>query len=110
MDIQITARHFRAREEVKQHARDAVGKLARFYDGIVSADVILSYERTVNSVKTAEINLHVYGTTLTGKGKSEEYSKSIEMAIVKLEVQLEKYKARMRSKDKKKVRKLKNKV
>jgi len=110
MQIHFTARHFRAREDIKEFARDAVGKLGRLYDGIVSADVILSYERTLNSVKTAEINLHVYGTTLTGKGKSAEYAKSIDMAIQKLEVQLEKYKAKMRSKDKTKVRRLKEKV
>ncbi len=61
MNIKFTARHFHAHPELKTHAQDAVQKLNRFYDGIVAATVVLSFERKINSVKTAEINLQVYG-------------------------------------------------
>lgn len=110
MDIQFTARRFKAREEVKQRAIDEVKKLGKFYDGIVSADVILSYERGTNSIKTAEINLRVHGSILSAKQKSEEYEKAIDKAVEKLETQLAKYKSKLHQKDKKKVRALKDKV
>ncbi len=106
MDIHFTARRFRARPELKEHAEDAVKKLGKFFDGIIRADIILSYERTTNSVKTAEINLHVYGTVLTAKTKSGEYIKSIDAAVEKLEVQLSKYKSKLHAKNKTKVRQL----
>jgi putative sigma-54 modulation protein len=107
MNIKFTARHFRPRPGVREHAIDQVRKLAKYYDGIVSATVVLSYERATNSVKTAEINLHVYGTVLSATEKSDEYVKSIDAAAEKLTVQLAKYKTRLRAKDKSAVRRIK---
>jgi putative sigma-54 modulation protein len=110
MDTHFTARKFRARTDLKTYAIDAVKKLDKYYDGIVRADVILSYERTTQSVKTAEINLHVYGSTLSAKESSEEFLKSIELAIGKLERQLAKYKTKLRMKNKRTLRKVKQDV
>jgi ribosomal subunit interface protein len=109
MNIKFTARHFRPRPDVKDHALDQVRKLAKFYDGIVSATVVLSFERATNSVKTAEINLHVYGTILSATVKSDDYVKSIDAAAEKLTVQLSKYKTKLRAKDKSAVRKIQEK-
>ena len=110
MNVKFTARHFRPHAEIKEHAVDTVKKLAKFYDGIVSATIVLSFERVTNSVKIAEINLHVHGTTLSAKEKSDEFHKSIDVAAQKLTVQLEKYKTKLRLKDKTRVRKIQEKV
>lgn len=107
MEIHFTARHFHAHDTVKEHAIDSVKKLDRFYDGIRRCDVVLSFERSTNSVKVVEINLHVNRTLLTAVEKSEEFHKSIELAVEKLERQLVKYKTRLQKKDKKKVRQVK---
>ena len=110
MQINFTARRFKAHDDIKQHAIEAVEKLSRHFDGIVHADIILSYERASNSIKTAEINLHVHGVILSAKQKSEDYFKSIDAVTMKLGTQLEKYKTKLRAKDKKKVRALKAKI
>jgi ribosome hibernation promoting factor len=107
MDIHFTARKFKARDHVKVHAIASVKKLDKFYDGIVRSDIILSFERTPNSVKIAEINLHVHGSVLTAKEHSEEFSKSVDLAIEKLERQLTKYKTKLRMKDKRTLRRVK---
>jgi putative sigma-54 modulation protein len=107
MEIHFTARKFKARDEVKTYASDAVMRLDKYYDGIVRADIILSFERTTQSVKTAEINLHVHGATLSATETSEEFNKSIELALVKLERQLAKYKTKLRMKNKKTLRRVK---
>ena len=107
METHFTARKFKAHETIKSHALESVKKLDRFYDGIVRGDVILSYERQTQSVKTAEINLHVYGTHLTAKETSDDFIKSIDLAVTKLEHQLEKYKTKLRGKDKKVLRRTK---
>jgi putative sigma-54 modulation protein len=104
MNIKFTARRFRAHPDIKEHALETVKKLDRFYDGIVSADVILSFERVTKSVKTAEINLHVYGSVLSAKEKSEDFIKSIDATGEKLATQLRKYKTKLRAKDKVKAR------
>jgi putative sigma-54 modulation protein len=107
MNIHFTARRFRAHPTLKEHALDAVKKLARFYDGIVGADIILSYERGTNSIKTAEVNLHVYSTVLSAKEKSDDYVKSIDAVVGKLSVQLSRYKSKLHAKNKGKVRAMK---
>jgi putative sigma-54 modulation protein len=104
MNVKFTARRFRAHPDIKEHALETVKKLDRFYDGIVSADVILSFERVTKSVKTAEINLHVHGSVLSAKEKSEDFIKSIDATGEKLATQLTKYKTKLRAKDKAKVR------
>lgn len=110
MNIKFTARRFRAHDELKDHALESVKKLDKFYDGIVNADIILSYERATKSLKMAEINLHVYGVVLSAKEKSEDYIKSIDAAVTKLTMQLSKYKSKLRGKDKTKVREIQEKV
>ena len=107
MQFHFTARKFRAHATLREHASDAVMRLPKYYDGIVRGDVILGYERSSNSVKWAEVTLHVHGTVLTATEKSEDFAKSIELAIAKLERQLAKYKSKIRLKDKKVLRRMK---
>ena len=109
MDTHFTARKFRARADLKTYALDEVKKLDKFYDGIVRADIILSFEKKTQSVKKAEINLHVFGSMLTATEASEEFPKSIDLAIGKLERQLAKYKTKVRMKDKLRVRSIQEK-
>lgn len=104
MEIHFTARRFRAHPELKARAIEAVKKLDRYYDGIRRCDIILSYHRSTNSIKTAEINLHVNRTILTAEENSEDFFKSIDLAVDKLERQLETYKSKLRAKYKKKLR------
>lgn len=101
MVIHITARHFKAHETLRTYATDSITKLEKYYKDIVSADMVLSYEKSVNSVKTAELHISVYGTVLTALEKSQEFEKSIDAAVEKIARQIKKYKSKQR--DKKKV-------
>ena len=106
MDIKFTARHFKPTENLRDYAQDAVRKLERIYDGSVKSEIILSFERTRNSLKVAEIHLTVYGTLLKAVQKSDDYQKSVDTAVAKLERQLVKYKGKLHEKEKGKVRKI----
>lgn len=110
MDIHFTARRFKAHSDIKQYAVNEVRKLEKLYNGIVRTEVILSYERGTNSVKTSEMHAHVYGTVLTSRAKSDDFVKAIDGAIEKLMVQLKKYKGKLHEKDKSKVRLMQEKV
>ncbi len=110
MDINFTARRFKAHPDIKEYAMEEVKKMDKLYDGILRAEIILSYERGLNSLKTAEINLHVYGATLSAHEKTNDYLKSVNGAIEKLSTQLKKYKSKLREKDKTKVRTIREKV
>lgn len=51
MNIQITARKFKAHDTLKEFIKDEVTSLERFNDEIIDADVILSYLNNQNSIK-----------------------------------------------------------
>jgi ribosomal subunit interface protein len=110
MNIIVTSRHFKAHETLVGYARKSVGKLSRYYDGVIKGEVILSFEKKFKSVKIAEIILSVYRTKLTGVGRSEDFHQSIDAACEKLRAQLTKYKARLHMKDRNTVRRVREKV
>ncbi len=109
MNIKVTSRHFKSHNSLSEYAKNSIEELSHFYDGIIKAEVIFSFEKARNSVKIAELSLTVYGAVLTGIGKSEEFEKSIDLALAKIKTRLKKYKERLHTKDKKGVRKIREK-
>ena len=98
MNIQITARKFKAHDTLKEFIKDEVTSLSRFNDDIIDADVILSYQNNQNSLKKAEIVLNIPGQTLTATDQTEDFKASISSATEKLRRQLETIKSKRASK------------
>ena len=94
MNISITSRKFKARETLKDFINSEVVSLERFYDNILSADVILSYQNTRDSIKSAEIILKIPGMILKAADDSDDYKKSVSSAVEKLTRQLRKMKTK----------------
>jgi putative sigma-54 modulation protein len=98
MKFTFTSRHFRAHETIKKFAANEIEKISRFYDGIMKCEVILSFEKATNSVKTAEVILRINNHhTITAKEKTDDFLASIEGAVDKVAVQLKKYKDKLKS-------------
>ncbi len=97
MNITITARKFKARETLKDHIKDEVNTLLKYNDDIMRADVILSFQNSHDSLKKAEITLHIPGQTLVATEESEEFSKSVTTASEKLSRQLKTLKSKKKS-------------
>lgn len=97
IDTQITARHVEINDRVRQYAEDRTAKLERYYDGIVSAHVILSKDNSPAEKKTAEINIDVYQKRLSADDAADTYEQAINQCVDHLRRQLEKYKAQLRS-------------
>jgi putative sigma-54 modulation protein len=109
MAVTVTSRHFKAHPSLVEYAEKAVEGLGRFYNGIIKGEVILEFERTHNSVKIAEIILSVFNARLTATHESDDFFKSIDGAVEKMETQVKKYKGRLHSKDRGTVRKVREK-
>jgi len=101
MRITITARHFKAPESLKAFVRNEVSRLEKYYDGALSSEVILSWEK-LNQI--AEITLKVSRQNLAAVEKSEEMRKSITLAVDKLERQLKKLKGKKQARAKTKAK------
>ncbi len=94
MNITITARKFKAHDTLKEFINDEVLSLTKFNDDILDVDVILSYQNSKDSVKTAEIILQVPGHSLTAAETTDDFKKSINFAVEKIARQLEKLKTK----------------
>lgn len=92
MRVNITVRHYKPSDRLKEHVTLEVQKLDKFYEGIISCEVILDSQKLE---QIAEIIIHVQGNRLTAEEKSEDIYKSIDLAVAKLERQLKKYKGKM---------------
>lgn len=110
MDAHITSRHFKAHETLLEYSDNAVQQLSRYFDGIIRADVTLSFEKARKSTKVAEVRLSVYNAVLVGVSKTDDFFKSVDVAVDKVLVQLKKYKSKLREKDRTRVRKVRGKV
>lgn len=97
---QVTARHVDVSDRVYEYAQNRTQKLEQFYDGIVSAHVILSEDNSPAENKTAEINIEVYQKRLSADDSADTHEQAINLCIDHLRRQLEKYKSNLRSKDK----------
>ncbi len=100
MNIQITARKFRAKDSLKDFIRNEIKSLERFSDDILDVSVVLSYTHLKDSIKNAEIVLQIPGKIITVNNSSDEYEKSVSGAIEKIIKQLSKVKTKRISRKK----------
>jgi putative sigma-54 modulation protein len=97
MNIAITARKFKAHDTLKNFITGEVSSLEKFYDDILDVDVILSFQNSKDSKKSAEIIIKVPGQTLTATEETDDFKKSVSSAIEKLSRQLKKLKTKRTS-------------
>jgi putative sigma-54 modulation protein len=91
----ITARHFDLTPEMKERAEQEMEGLTRYFDNIISAEMILDTER---HRRTAELKVKVYKDTLSGTGDTDDLYNSIAVAVDKVKGQLKKYKGKLKNK------------
>ncbi|MBN1300264.1 MAG: ribosome-associated translation inhibitor RaiA [Melioribacteraceae bacterium] len=97
MNINITSRKFKAKDSLKSHIKNELEYLNKFNDDILDADVILHFTHLKDSIKTAEVKLQIPGRTLMVKESTEEFAKSVSLAVNKLARQLKAVKSKRKS-------------
>lgn len=93
MNLSITARHFKLKDDLKNYVEDKIKKLDRFYDNILDVEVVLGWEK-LN--RYAELRIRVYNKQIVIKEVSDEIRKSFDLALDRAERQLKKYKEKLR--------------
>jgi len=90
----ITARHFDLTANIKEKAEEEMERLTRFFDNIVSAELILDKEK---HRQLAELKINVYNQTISGSADTDNLYNSIEVAVDKTISQLKKYKGKLKN-------------
>jgi len=99
MNITIQSVRFTASEHLNQFVNQKVSKLEHFFDGIVSAEVILRLDKSDSTEnKIAEINLNLPGGELFSKKQTKTFEESVDLACDALRKQVIKWKEKVRAK------------
>lgn len=96
MKTTVTSRHFRASDTLKGYAETEVSRLDKYFDSILECEVILAYD--VHQHKSAEVIIHVPGERMTAEETSDDFHKSLDQAVQKLEKQVQRFKERLKKK------------
>lgn len=95
MNIQITSRHFHASDALNEKIETQVKKLARFYENITDAVVILDAEK--KNLRSVEIKMNILDKTISASAGEENMGKALDSALSKMERQLKKAKEKLKS-------------
>ncbi len=90
--VNITSRHFKAHETLQEYIKSEIETLNKYHEEIQHADVILSFEKAINSIKNCEIILKLRDRIITAKESTDDFIKSIDKSLDKIESQILKYK------------------
>lgn len=93
MMIQITGRHIDVTKFLKKYIEDKLSKLAHHFDNIISIKIILSLEK---NIFISEAIILVPGSKVIAKSESSDMYTAIDLLENKLDVQIIKYKQKMR--------------
>jgi putative sigma-54 modulation protein len=96
MKTTVTSRHFKASEKLNDYAKKEIERLNKYFDAIIDCDCVLSFD--VNKNKTVEYSIRVPGEILHASETSDDFYKSIDQAVTKLEKQVVRFKDKLRKK------------
>ena len=96
MNIEFTARHFHAPENLREYAENEVSRITKFYPRAVQCQVILIHE---NNQFTTELNLSIPQRKLNVKETTSNVTKSIDRAVRKMIHRISRVKTKQRSKN-----------
>jgi len=98
MKINITARHFKAKDSLQTYIKSKLEELEKFNENILYADVILSYDKPPMEAKYCEIILKLKDKILKTTESSADFSKAVDLALEKIGIQLHKYMDKFKNK------------
>jgi putative sigma-54 modulation protein len=92
MKINITARHFKAKDSLQKYIKTRIEELEKYSENILFADVIFSYDKPPADTKYCELIFKLKDKIITAKESAGDFEKATDNAILKVETQLYKYK------------------
>lgn len=97
MNLNITARRFKLKDDLREYVKEKAEKLNKFHDGIMKIEVILAWEKLTRIV---ELKINASGKLIIIKETSDELRKSFDLALDRAERQLKKHKSKIKTVEK----------
>ena len=95
MRITVTGRHTDVSESLKAYANEKASKLERYYDRVISVEVV--FDKTAGHCECEVIAQADHHHTFVAKEEHEKAFASLDAAVKDIERQLRRYKERFRN-------------
>ncbi|MFC1543378.1 ribosome hibernation-promoting factor, HPF/YfiA family [Candidatus Neomarinimicrobiota bacterium] len=95
MQIEVTARHFKAPQELRDLIDKKVHKLDRYFDGVLNCRVVLSSD---DGQEVVDIIAHSKKHMFTVRETGQRVDRVVARAVRKLKIQLKRHKDRLTDK------------
>lgn len=95
MQLSVTFRHMEGSDALKDHARERLEKIKKYFPDPIMAHVVLSTERGYQHCADINIQLH-NGLVIKGSEITEDMYSSIDLVMAKIERQVRRYKEKIR--------------
>jgi putative sigma-54 modulation protein len=95
MQLSVTFRHMEASDALKEHAREKLEKIKKYFPDPIMAHVVFSMQRGYQHHADVSIQLH-NGLVIKGTENTEDMYSSIDLVCAKLERQVRRYKEKIR--------------
>jgi ribosomal subunit interface protein len=96
MNVQIQSVKFNADKKLIDFVEEKVGKLARYADDIISAEVTLKLDHdSEHGNKVALLKLDLAGDTLVAERQSKSFEEAVDLGIDALRKQLARHKEKV---------------
>ncbi|MFC1581893.1 ribosome hibernation-promoting factor, HPF/YfiA family [Candidatus Neomarinimicrobiota bacterium] len=92
MNVEFTARHFHAPNELKEYAVAEVQRINKVFSRSIQCQIILFHE---NNTYTTELNLSIPARKLNVKDTSDNVRRSIDGAVQKMVIRVNKIKSKL---------------
>ena len=93
MNITVNSRHVEITDAIRAYAREKTLKLGRYFDKILTAEIIIDHDSGHNVV---EVILKASHSTFVGKYSGDDMYGCIDQAIHKVEEQIRRHKDKLR--------------
>lgn len=91
MKVTVSGKNVTVTNPLKEYAEKKLGKIGKFFEGDIEAQVTLNVEKDRHIV---EVTIPVNGMILRAETETHDMYSSIDLVVDKLEKQIEKYKAK----------------
>jgi putative sigma-54 modulation protein len=95
MQLSVTFRHMEPSDALKEYAREKIGRVEKYLDAAVEANVVLSVEKFRH---TADVTILSNGLKINGQEQTEDMYSSIDMVVDKIERQVKRYRQKIKNK------------
>ena len=97
LHVIVQGKHIAVTPALREYAEEKLGRIARYFDHVQEAQVVLSVERrrgNVGRAQVVEVTVRGDGVLLRGEEASPDMYASIDVVVEKLKKQIERYRSK----------------